>query len=329
MDPVAELRGFVRSVPSEWLLEGDAFTRYRVLTDLLGRCGDTGEVKAARSAIGKDRRVRALLANRNADGYWGRPSDIFTWWPKKDTTFWVLGLLADLGLTRTSRRIAGACEYVLDTQLDSGAFGWAPPPTPADCFTGILTEALAKLGYHYDPRLKKAYKWMLGRQRLDGGFWCKKTGLPGGPRQHDPSCAFGTLCVLAALVQSDQFKDGQAARRAIEFLLSCWQKRGKIRYAGHDSQVGHGWDRLKYPFTDYKILKYLDAISQCPSVRRHPGLLRIASLLPGKADHDGRFYAESIHRVWSAFDFGQKKVPSRWITLLAYRILRRLTQPNT
>lgn len=40
------------------------------------------------------------------------------------------------------------------------------------------------------------------------------------------------------------------------------ESQGKIKYAGHNSQIGEGWEKFKYPFTDYGILKYLDTLSQ-------------------------------------------------------------------
>ena len=208
------LATLVDSAPIDWLLEGEAFVRYRTLTGLLGRGEDDAAVRSAERALLREQKVRRILKSRNRRGYWGGPSEIFKWWPKKDTTFWVLGVLADLGLTRTTPAIAKACEYVLSTQLPSGAFGWAPPSTPADCFTGILVKALAELGYGDDPRLVRAYEWMTDRARLDGGFWCKKTGLPGGPRETEPSCAYGTLCVLGALVQHPEHREGDAAKQA-------------------------------------------------------------------------------------------------------------------
>jgi hypothetical protein len=264
------------------------------------------------------------MDTRNADGYWGTPRDIYQWWPRKDTTFWVLGMLADFGLRNEDEGIAPAGEYVLSTQLPCGAFGWGPPATPGDCFTGILTESLAKLGYVSDPRVARAYAWLMQRQRLDGGFWCKNTAQPGMPRQREPSCAFATLCVLAALVQHPRLKDSQVAENAAAFLLGCWDNRGSLKYAGHDSQIGRGWEKLKYPFTDYRILKYLDTLSHVWPAAHDPRIECMVDLLVSKRDGRGCFYAESIHTVWSDFDFGRKGSPSRWITLLVYRILRRL-----
>ena len=159
---------------------------------------------------------------------------------------------------------------------------------------------------------------------MDGGFWCKNTGQPGGPREHEPSCAFATLCVLEALVRNSELRESSLARQSAEFLLRCWDRRGKIKYAGHDSQIGTGWEKLKYPFTDYRILKYLDALSQVESVRSDSRIADMVDLVMSKQDEEGRFCAESIHKAWSDFDFGQKASPSRWITFLVYRIVKRL-----
>ncbi len=311
-------------LPADWLLSGEPFVRYRTLTDLLSRQENDQEVLDAKDSIITYEPIERILHRQNANGYWGDPADIHTWWPKKDTTFWLLGILGDFGLERSHLKIAVACEYVFGTQLPCGGFGWAPPPTPADCFTGILAESLAKLGYASDPRLQKAYSWLLGRQRLDGGFWCKSTGLPGGPREREPSCAFATLCVMGAIAQNPELRDGKDGRRGLEFLLKCWEKRGMIKYAGHDSKIGKGWEKLKYPYTDYRILKYLDVLSGFESTRKDPRLYEIMDMLIGKQDKLGRYAAESIHKVWSDFDFGQKKRPSRWITLQVYRIVGRL-----
>jgi hypothetical protein len=315
---------FLESIPIDWLLNGEPFVKYRTLIDLLGGQENDKEVVAIKRSICRHRLIKQILDKQNKDGYWGSPRDIYTWWPKKDTTFWLLGILADFGFTRENRKIARAGEYVFNTQFPSGGFGWAPPPTPADCFTGILTESLAKLGYGSDPRLKNAYEWVIQRQRLDGGFWCKNTGLPGEPRENEPSCAFATLCVLGALVQNSELRKCVIALKSAEFLLKCWDNRGKIKYAGHDSQIGIGWEKLKYPFTDYKILKYLDVLSQLKFVRNDHRMMAIINELITKQDEKGRFRAESVHKVWSDFDFGQKKLPSRWLTLTAYSILRRV-----
>jgi len=319
-----KLKNFEDLLPAEWLLEGEPFVQFRVLKDLFNRKKNDKEITSIEKSLSEHRSIKRILNNQNQDGYWGKPKDIFTWWPKTDTTFWILGVLADFGLKKDNLKVATASEYVFSTQLPDGGFGWAPPPTAGDCFTGILTESLAKLGYASDPRLQKAFNWLIARQRLDGGFWCKNTGLPGGSRQYEPSCAFATLCVLGALSLIPELKNTETTGRCVEFLFQCWKNRGKIKYAGHDSQVGQGWEKLKYPFTDYRILKYLDIITRFDYACRDSRMKDIIELLISQKSENGRFYAESIHKSWSDYDFGRKKFPSRWITLLVYRVIKRV-----
>jgi hypothetical protein len=47
-------------------------------------------------------------------------------------------------------------------------------------------------------------------------------------------------------------------------------------------------------------------------------------VLQGKANQDGRFTPESIWTAWKDWEFGQKKEPSRWLTLLAWHIIGRV-----
>ena len=315
----------LKLIPIDWLMNGQPFVKYRTLTDLLGRNRSDNEVVTVEKSITQDKLIKQILRKQNKDGYWGTPDDIYKWWPKKDTTFWLLGILADFGLIRDNKKIARACEYVFSTQHSKGGFGCGPPYQPYDCYTGILTESLVKLGYTDDVRLKRTYEWLMQRQRRDGGFWCKDTGQPGRPRELEPSCAYGSLCVLGALALYPELKDSEISRRTIKFLLKCWDNRGKIKYAGHDSQIGKGWEKLKYPFTDYRILKYLDILSQFDIAKNDKRMIEMIDLLVSKQDKAGRYYAESIHKVWSDFDFGQKELPSRWITFIVYRIIKRLS----
>jgi hypothetical protein len=309
---------------SDWLLEGPAFVRYRTLIDLLNYSPEDEEAQAVRSTVPREPAIERLLEQRNQEGYWGTPEDIFKWWPKKNTTFWVLGMLADFGLTRADCGIERACEYVLSTQLPCGGFGLRPPPTPYDCYTAVLAGSLARLGYADDERLELAFEWLTARQRIDGGFWCKNTGLPGESRRKEPSCALASLWVLSALTAHPVLINSDACMKCVGFLLSCWDNRGKIKYAGHDSQIGSGWEKLKYPFNDYRVLHYLDALSWSPAVRGDPRITDIVDLVVSRRDTEGRYTPESINLVWRDFDFGQKRLPSRWLTFLVYRIAARL-----
>jgi hypothetical protein len=309
---------------ADWLFSGEPWVIYRTLTDILDAEEDDRRVLTARKNVLEHKLIRRILDKRNLGGYWGVPKDIHTWWPKKDTTFWVLGILGDFGLRVEDEELVKATEYVFSIQQKCGGFLGFDPRLPYDCHTAILTESLVEVGLLSDGRVQRAYDWLLGRQRRDGGWWCKNTGQIGGPREKEPSCAMATMFVLGALAQNPRLRDSEAALRGVDFLFGCWENKGKIKYAGHDSQVGTDWEKLKYPFTDYKILKFLDVLSQFEYAKQRLRESEMVKLLFSKRDNQGRFTPESIVKVWSDFDFGQKDKPSRWVTLLALRIAKRI-----
>lgn len=312
----------------EWLLAGEPWIVHYTLTDLLEKEQTDDQLAVMRVAIPNHPLIKKIFEGINKEGYWGRPKDIHTWWPRKDTTFWLLPVLADFGFTVEDKRIARACEYVLSAQLQSGGFGWDPPTKPGDCHSAILIESLAKVGFLGGSRLERDYEWLIKRQRLDGGFWCKDTGQIGGPREKETSCAMATMFVLGALAQNPKLRNSEIALRGVDFLFGCCENRGKIKYAGHDSQIQTDWEKLKYPFTDYKILKFLDVLSRFECAKQRLQESEMVNLLLSKRDGKGRFTPESIIKVWSDFDFGQKQQPSRWITFLALRILKRIYPPG-
>jgi len=169
-----------------WLLGQQPWVVYRTLVDLLDKGQKDEAVLVARMAVSEHRLVKRIFQGLNEEGYWRKPKDIHTWWPRKDTTFWILPVLADFGFTVLDERIARACEYVLSTQLISGAFGWDPPTKPGDWHTAIITESLAKLGLLSDTRVGRAYDWLIKRQRLDGDFGARILAASVGQERRSP-----------------------------------------------------------------------------------------------------------------------------------------------
>ena len=77
------------------------------------------------------------------------------------------------------------------------------------------------------------------------------------------------------------------------------------------------------PFIWYDLLHVLDTLSRFPGARADVRYQEMVAVLDLKASADGFYTAESIYQVWKNWEFGQKKVPSYWITFLALRILAR------
>jgi hypothetical protein len=88
--------------------------------------------------------------------------------------------------------------------------------------------------------------------------------------------------------------------------------------------MGTDFRKLKVPFVWYDLLHVLDVLTRFLWLREDARLLDMLNILKSKVDVLGRFTLESIWTAWKDWEFGQKKAPSRWLTLLAWRILGRL-----
>jgi hypothetical protein len=127
--------------------------------------------------------------------------------------------------------------------------------------------------------------------------------------------------MLKALAQVPTWRDMPVARAGVETLLTLWSdsltRHPYIFYMGTDFR------KLKAPFIWYDLLHVLEVLTQYPKICGDPRLQEMLGVLSGKADGAGCFTAESVWQAWKAWEFGQKRAPSRWLTLLAYRILAR------
>jgi hypothetical protein len=105
-------------------------------------------------------------------------------------------------------------------------------------------------------------------------------------------------------------------------MLTLWENSQEqhpyIFYMGTDFR------KLKVPLVWYDLVHVLDVLSQFSWLKGDPRLREMAAILKSKADDEGRFTPESVWMAWKDWEFGQKKVPSRWLTLLAWRILQRI-----
>ena len=123
----------------------------------------------------------------------------------------------------------------------------------------------------------------------------------------------------------EDWRDGPAARAGAETLLTLWaNSRTQHPYIFY---MGTDFRKLKAPLVWYDLLHVLDVLSRYPWLREDPRLLEMVALLQSKADAEGRYTPESVWQAWKGWEFAQKKAPSRWVTLLAWRIVGRVEGP--
>jgi hypothetical protein len=92
--------------------------------------------------------------------------------------------------------------------------------------------------------------------------------------------------------------------------------------------MGTDFRKLKTPLIWYDLVHVLYVLSQFQWLRRDARLQDMLKLLKSKADKQGRYTPESIWTAWKDWEFGQKKEPSRWLTLQAWTSIRRVESPS-
>ncbi len=319
------------NVPVEWLLAGDPWIEYRTRLDLLGQSESDSTVKAARKSMLANAQVQNLVAELS-----GWPGTVISSHKSAGQPFHKLTFLADLGLATTDPGVDTIAARILEHQSSEGPFqlpmnipthyggtgqdGWAW----ALCDAPLIVYALGKFGLKDEPAVKAAAGYLAGLIR-DNGWPCavsKELGKFRGPGRKDDPCPFANLAMLKALSEIEELRDSPACRTGAETLLTLWSESA----AQHPYMFYMGTDfrKLKVPFVWYDLLHVIDILSRFPWLKEDTRLLDMLGLLKSKADRQGCFTLESIWTAWKDWEFGQKKAPSRWLTLLAWRIIGRV-----
>ncbi|HEY7915298.1 MAG TPA: hypothetical protein VIG62_25545 [Blastocatellia bacterium] len=318
--------------PVDWLLSRkEPWVVLNTRLDLLGQREDDPEVESAYSALKKNKCVATLLDEVKV---WPQERRLGRAYDPKDS-LWKLSLLADFGLRRDDARVASVAKKVFDAQAPEPA----PPgflhggfdhtkswdKRPYICISHVMTYALARFGYLDDARLRRVYEYIADWQRLDGGWHPTEACLPGRDREKDESCPFGTVNVLRAVGANPELLESPVAKRGVEFVLNCWERRAEP-YRPVGFGMGGTFNKLQVPFVQHQLLKTVDTLSVFPSAVRDSRYQDMLAAVTEKQSGEGLFTAEGINKPFAEFDFGQKKEPSPWITFIVARAHHRAHQ---
>lgn len=345
----------LKEAPLDWLLEDDnPSVRYFALRELLDKKEDDPEVVAAKNAIPNSPIVTKILAKQNPTGYWQDP--ISPYILKYKASYWQIMILGHLGMDRTNEQVRKACEFIFRFQQEEGGFSCysreqllreyarrkkmgrklqrLPPEEWADemyyqqqisCLTGNMSAALIRIGYKDDPRVKKALDWLVRIQNADGGWQCPY--LPAHAKDKH-SCFMGTICPMEAFSEipkqqwTPQMK--QAIEKSAEFVLM----HRLFKADHHDFKViKQAWLTLSFPFWGYNILRGLDVLTKLGYVDDER-LSDAVQVLLEKRQKDCTWKLENSPNGRMYANIEAKGKPSKWITLIALRALKRLADTS-
>lgn len=318
---------------TNWLLEGPAYIEYNTRIHLLGQSDDDPAVKNARNQIPDDENIKILIESVST-----LPWIPLTSHKKADHPLHQLGLLLDIGLANNNAKWSKALiKNLLSSQSDEDAFQ-IPMKIPvhfggsgeielswALCDAPLVLHHLVKLGVDKNnPQIKKAVEHIVSLVD-DNGWHCRVSTNLGkfrGPGRKADPCPYATLVSLKALALFPEYHDCEATRIGTETLLQLWansREQGPYMF-----KMGTDFRKPKAPLLWYDILHVVDVLSQFEWCHSDKRFIEMVDIIKSKADNNGKYTAESVYRAYKNWDFGQKKVPSMWITLQVYRILGKI-----
>ncbi len=333
---MSDWKSVLKIDPTEWLLEkNNPSVRYFALTEILDKPESDSEVKKAKNEIMEIGVVPIILAKQKEEGYWETPKSLYT--AKYKGTVWQLIILAELGADGRDERIKKGCMFILKNSQDSESGGFSMH-TSAEagggrhsevipCLTGNMVWSLIRFGYLYVPQVQNSINYIVKYQRFDDG---ENETLKGWPYDRfeicfgKHTCHMGVVKALKALAEipiNKRPKDvKETIEKGVEYMLIH-----HIHKESHDlNRVSKpGWLRLGFPLmyqTD--VLEILGILTKlgCKDKRMREAV----DLVISKQDAQGRWKLENTFNGRFQVDIEQKGKPSKWATLNALRVLKRL-----
>ncbi len=274
--------------------------------------------------------------------------DVLRAWPgsaiashkSPEQAFHKLAFAAELGLRRGDHGADDIAESVMSRVSEEGPFTLPSKVSAAHGGTGeetrgwalcdapVILRALVRMGYGDDPRVARAIDFLVPLAR-ENGYPCAVSSTFGawrGPGKKSDPCPYATLVMLELLLELPARRDGPEARAAAECMLRLWERSREehpyIFYMGDDFR------KPKAPLLWYDLVHVLEALSKAPWLKGEARLESTLDVLESKAGSGGLFTPESAYQAWKAYDFGQKKGPSGYLSAVALGILKRCGRVN-
>jgi hypothetical protein len=276
--------------------------------------------------------VKAILAAQTPEGYWNKPDNMYL--PKYTASTHSLLILAELGAKRTPA-IERGMDHLFKFQLDSGHFttvqpktkrGYASTLTDGACFTGNILYYAIHFGYLNDPRIQRAIDFLVRtHSSKDGGWSCR--AYPINPAGVFPAnCYMGMMKALrglAAIPEKHRSASLQALlKKDIEVTLENHLFR-YLRAPDGSRKAKPGWTRFGFPlFYQSDALEVLDTLTRLNV--RDERMQDAIDLVLASRGSDGKWRLQNTFNGKMCHDIDVKGQPSKWITLRALNVLRRL-----
>ena len=315
----------------DWLLNSDPWIEYRTRIDLLEEPEDSEAVLSARDRMMGHPNIRSLIKDL---GNW--PGVVLNSHKSAGQSFHKLSFLADLGIKhhdpgiqlvidKIFQHISEEGPFQLPTKIsshhggsDKEVYAWAL------CDAPTIVYSMAKMGLEKDKRVLRAKDHLISQSK-ENGYPCvvsKELGSFRGPGRKEDPCPYATMIMLKLLDLYPEHSGSDEAKRSVEALLGLWEN-SRIRHP-YIFYMGTDFRKLKAPFIWYDILHLAHVLSLNDHALKDPRFHDMLGVITGKADDVGRFTPESVWKAWDHWEIGGKKTPSPYLTMLVFRIKKKI-----
>ncbi|MDH3364507.1 MAG: terpene cyclase/mutase family protein [Thermoplasmata archaeon] len=278
---LADLKVLVEESTRKLLQTGTPPVRFWILADVLKKDLNDPPVRRVLEELAVYPPKLRLLSTLREDGTWPIPKH------KKDeedagpgppigwtfiTMLRNLQVLGDYYATRDDGHIGATIEKILGWQCSEGHIpGPFSAEIPSPYYASFTLRNMLQYGMDGDPRIRKLERWILDKQRPDGGWSIpfvqdmryrhpyksmkmqefvdiveSENRPPYDPNEYVdiPSCIWTTVMAVRALSWSKRLAKTEAAKRGAEFFLDRFFQRN---YHPSYYQSEKNWTTLKYP----------------------------------------------------------------------------------
>jgi hypothetical protein len=305
----------------DWLLDADPAIRWQVMRDLTGEPPEV--VAAERAKVATEGWGARLLALQAPDGLWS--GNAFS--QDHTDTFHCLELLRRLGLDPASAQAREAVGRVRDHVTWGDGAWWNPPWADhrffdgevEPCINGNVVATGAWFGVDMTPLVER----LIGEQLADGGWNCE---VENGATVSSFGTTINVLEALLAYERSTGAREGDRAAGAREARLrgeTYLLERRLFRRKSTGEVIDPSWLRFAFPtWWHYDVLRGLDHLRDAGHDGTDDRVAEAVGIVRSKREADGRWRAEQVHEGESFVRIEDGEgAPSRWITLIALRVL--------
>lgn len=295
----------------DWLLEGDPAVAWQTQRDLTN--ADPDVWSATRRRIATEGWGRRLLDEQGPDGLWGGG----LYQPKWTSTHYTLMLLRRLGLPPgNDQAVAGVMRLLDDADwVDGGVSYWSGRLLAERCVNGMVLSLASYFGVG-EPRVDSIAGLLIGSRLADGGWNCRDYEGATHSSFHTTISVLEGLLLWQRLTGSTAADDAMASGQ--EFLL-----RHRL-YKSHrtGSVINQAWVTFHFPPRwHYDVLRGLDYLRDAGASTDERAADGI-DLVRAKRRQDGRWDKGTQYGGATYFMLEPGRVPGRWNTLHASRVLQ-------